>query len=134
MRMKQALGTFVMFAAMACGASCGGTGGDGQPCTSTNAPPLGGLTCDEGLVCNDALPSTVCEKPNTHAAGDPCSGDDNCRTGLRCTTGVCKPLLAEGEGCGTPTDCASGLACTKEDGGEARCAPSSSGANDAAPE
>ena len=130
---SRALGTFVVLAAAGCGAGVRGTGAVDQHCTPTTAAPLGGFTCDEGLVCNTALPSTVCERSNTHAAGDPCSENDNCQTGLWCSSRVCKPLLAESEACGSPTACASGLECMKpEDGGMARREPRNGGAEDAA--
>jgi hypothetical protein len=109
-----------------------GSGGLGQTCKSTDAPPLGGFVCDPGLVCNTQAPGTVCEEPNTRGAGEPCSGDDNCRMGLSCKYLRCGPLPGLGDPCSDL--CASGLACVKVTG-SATCQPVDGGALDAgAPE
>jgi hypothetical protein len=90
-------------------------GGLGEPCKVTDAPPLGAFNCDTGLVCNTQVPSTICEKPNTHDVGGPCSDDDNCRIGLRCERLACAPLAGLGDPCSDT--CASGLACVKSASG-----------------
>jgi hypothetical protein len=66
------------------GAACSGT-------TATCDPLL--ATCVSGACV--ALPG----------AGEACT--DGCRTGLRCSAGVCAPLLAVGQSCSSDNECAS---------------------------
>jgi hypothetical protein len=105
-------------------AGCG-TGGLGQPCKTTDEPPLGGLACDPGLVCNTHVRGTVCEEPNSHGVGEACTGDDSCRMGLMCKFLTCRPLPGLDEPCSDA--CASGLACVKVTG-SATCQPVDGGA------
>jgi hypothetical protein len=130
LRVGPAVGCIALIVA-ACGSCTWGAGGLGQACRATDQPPLGGFKCDQGLVCNSALPLTICEEPNTHAIGEPCSDDDNCRMELTCYKLSCVARPGFGEACFT--GCAPGLECVKTATVQ-RCEPANGDAKDAAPE
>ena len=70
--------------------------------------------CDDGLVCNAAFSRPICEKPNLHGLGGPCSVDQNCQPSLWCEHTNCVVRLQEGEACPSGFGCAEGLYCAKD--------------------
>ena len=70
-------------------------------------PTLG--TCDRrsGLYCD--FVSSTCRA--LVAAGEPCTGYDDCADGLYCN-GTCVPKLPQGSSCESFDECANGLACS----------------------
>lgn len=102
--------------------------GLGQTCNATT--PCGGeffcsggkcVQCVDDSVCDTALNEScsnyVCTLPGGNNAGDLCSDDGSCKSGLRCgARGVCEESgggfkKAFNYTCGSTQDCAEGLLC-----------------------
>jgi hypothetical protein len=66
--------------------------------------------CEQGLVCNTAYPTPVCEKPGT--VSEPCARDEECRYELQCAEEVSQCTAGQpGQPCGTTADCLAGSVC-----------------------
>lgn len=68
-----------------------------------DVPACGQACCTGTCVGDRAL--------GTGEAGDPCSMDDSCHTGLYCKAGSCVALLSEGAPCTSSASCADDLIC-----------------------
>ncbi len=110
----------------ACG---GGAGSEGQECKKTGTLFNVVYSCDDGLVCNTADQTPTCEKPNTHAVGEPCARDENCKAGLWCDFNVCANPLVASDPCPNGIGCGAGLQCVKS-GSTPTCVPVDAGAAD----
>jgi hypothetical protein len=111
----------------------GGQGSADRPCKLSGGLLSGGYTCDDGLVCNEGESTPTCEQPDIHAAGEPCSADDNCRVGLWCDGKACAEPLGEGAACSNRSGCGAGLHCAKGSTG-AFCVTVVAGPGDASTE
>ncbi len=107
------------------GAGCAHTGGEGEACSPTDAPPLGGFTCDVGLVCNTGKTPHECQVPRTQPFGARCGEDDDCQAGLYCDVLgglVCADVLAPGVACETEASCGPAGVCQfAKDAGRGTC-------------
>jgi hypothetical protein len=79
-----------------------GSRADGEPCGSDEQ-------CQSAFCKTNGSNCGACGEPA--AAGDPCTKNADCASGLVCATGVCKTPVDAGGQCTDKSDCASGLTC-----------------------
>ena len=83
---------------------CNQTGGEGEECTGHGSGLLDvHYSCNAGLVCNTVgltKPNgkTVCQAPNSQAAGAACDANDECQSNF-CDIQVCAPAIVAGGAC-----------------------------------